>query len=338
MDKDSHINPKNDMSYFTFSDASQDARRVFALDVHLGLSSQQKFISSKYFYDENGSKLFQRITELNEYYLTRAEAEILKTHKDTIAQYFAAESFALVEMGAGDGEKTKILLEHFLAKGLDFHYAPIDISESALSELEVSLSEQFPTLSFQGRSAEYASGISEIDTFSETRTVLLFLGSSIGNFSFPEMKLFLKTLWHGLNKGDFALIGFDLKKDIKIMQAAYDDKEGITKAFNLNLLHRINRELGGTFNIEKFYHHEIYNPKESAMESYLISLEAQEVYIDALKTTYRFAPYEAIFTERSYKFSDASIRELAHDTGFEIIETFKDSRQYFADSLWRVVK
>ncbi|MFN3345948.1 MAG: L-histidine N(alpha)-methyltransferase [Chloroherpetonaceae bacterium] len=326
------------MSYFTFSNATQDQRRAFALDVHLGLSAPQKFIPSKYFYDENGSKLFQRITELNEYYLTRAEAEILKTHKESLSQYFASEPFALVEMGAGDGEKTKILLEHFLAKGLDFHYAPIDISESALSELEVSLSEQFPTLSFQGRSAEYASGVSEIDMFSETRTVLLFLGSSIGNFSFPEMKLFLKTLWHGLNKGDFALIGFDLKKDIKTMQAAYDDKEGITKAFNLNLLHRINRELGGTFNVEKFYHHEIYNPKESAMESYLISLEAQEVYIDALKTTYRFEPYEAIFTERSYKFSDTSIRELAHETGFEIVETFKDSRQYFADSLWRVVK
>ncbi|MFQ3609389.1 MAG: L-histidine N(alpha)-methyltransferase [Chloroherpetonaceae bacterium] len=311
---------------------------MFALDVHLGLSSPQKFIPSKYFYDEHGSKLFQRITELSEYYLTKAETEILSTHKDALAARFASEPFALVEMGAGDGEKTKILLEHFLAKGLDFHYAPIDISESALSELEVSLSEEFPTLSFQGRSAEYASGISEIDTFSETKTVLLFLGSSIGNFSFPEMKLFLKTVWHGLNKGDFALIGFDLKKDIKTMQAAYDDKEGVTRAFNHNLLKRINRELGGTFDIEKFYHHEIYNPKESAMESYLISLESQEIYIDALKTSYRFAPYEAIFTERSYKFSDASIRELAHETGFEILETFKDSKQYFADSLWRVVK
>ncbi len=326
------------MSYFNFSDASQDSRRIFALDVHLGLSSPQKFIPSKYFYDESGSKLFQRITELPEYYLTKAEAEILTTYKDALAERFASEPFALVEMGAGDGEKTKILLEHFLAKGLDFHYAPIDISESALSELETSLAQQFLSLSFQGRTAEYASGIAEIETFSETRTVLLFLGSSIGNFSFPEMKLFLKTVWHGLNKGDFALIGFDLKKDIKTMQAAYDDKEGITRAFNLNLLHRINRELGGTFNIEKFYHHEIYNPKESAMESYLISLEAQEVYIDALKTTYRFAPYEAIFTERSYKFSDASIRELAHETGFEILETFKDSKQYFADSLWHVVK
>jgi dimethylhistidine N-methyltransferase len=326
------------MSYFTFPDASQDARRVFALDVHLGLSSQQKFIPSKYFYDENGSKLFQRITELSEYYLTKAEAEILTIHKDALAERLASEPFALVEMGAGDGEKTKILLGHFISKGLDFHYAPVDISESALSELEVSLSEQFPTLSFQGRSAEYASGFSEIDTFSETKTLLLFLGSSIGNFSFPEMKLFLKTLWHALNKGDFTLIGFDLKKDVKTMQAAYDDKEGVTRAFNHNLLHRINRELGGTFNPEKFYHHEIYNPRESAMESYLISLEAQEIYIDALKTTYRFAPYEAIFTERSYKFSDTSIRELAHETGFEILETFKDSKHYFADSLWRVVK
>lgn len=326
------------MSYFTFSDASQDARRMFALDVHLGLSSQQKFIPSKYFYDENGSKLFQRITGLSEYYLTKAEAEILTTHKDALAERLASEPFALVEMGAGDGEKTKILLEHFLNRGLDFHYTPIDISESALSELEISLSEQFPTLSFQGRSAEYAPDTLGLDRFSETRSCLLFLGSSIGNFSFPEMKLFLKTLWHGLNKGDLALIGFDLKKDIKVMQAAYNDKEGVTKAFNQNLLYRINRELGGTFDPEKFYHHEIYNPRESAMESYLISLEAQEIYIDALKTTYRFEPYEAIFTERSHKFSDASIRELAHETGFEILETFKDSKQYFADSLWRVLK
>lgn len=326
------------MSYFAFSDTSHEARRMFALDVHLGLSSQQKFIPSKYFYDENGSKLFQRITELPEYYLTRAETEILTAHKDALAERFTSEPFALVEMGAGDGEKTKILLEHFLNKGLDFHYAPIDISESALSELELSLAEQFPTLSFQGRTAEYAAGISEIAMFSETKTLLLFLGSSIGNFSFPEMKLFLKTLWHGLNKDDCVLIGFDLKKDIKLMQAAYDDREGLTRAFNHNLLHRINRELGGTFNIEKFYHHEIYNPRESAMESYLVSLEAQEVYIDALKTRYRFASYEAIFTERSYKFSDASIRELAHEAGFEILETFKDSKQYFADSLWRVVK
>lgn len=326
------------MSIFVFSESSQENRRAFALDVHLGLSSQHKFIPSKHFYDENGNKLFQRIAELPEYYLSKAETEILTTHKETLAQRFSSEPFALVEMGAGDGEKTKILLGHFLAKGLDFHYAPIDISESTLSELEASLSERFPTLSFQGRSAEHASGISEIDAFSETRTVLLFLGSNIGKFSLPEMKLFLKTVWHGLNKGDFALIGFDLKKDVRIMQAAHDDKEGVARAFNLNLLQRINRELGGSFNVERFYHHEIYNPRESAMESYLISLEAQEVYIDALKTTYRFAPCEAIFTGRAYKFSDASIRELAHETGFEVVETFKDSRQYFADSLWRVVK
>ncbi len=322
----------------SLSQSSQDSRRRFALDVHLGLSAQQKFIPSKYFYDETGSKLFQRITQLSEYYLTRSETEILATYKDTLAELMAAEPFVMVEMGAGNAEKTKILLEHFLNKRLDFHYAPIDISESTLLELERSLAEEFPTLSFQGRTAEYVTGIWESDMFSKKRNFLLFLGSSIGNFSLPEMKLFLKTLWCALNKDDFVLIGFDLKKDIKLMQAAYNDREGVTSAFNLNLLHRINRELGGTFNPEKFYHHEIYNPRESAMESYLISIQAQQVYIDALKTTYYFEPYEAIFTERSYKFSETTIKELAHETGFEIVQTFKDSNQYFADSLWRVLK
>jgi L-histidine N-alpha-methyltransferase len=248
-----------------------DSHEAFALDVLLGLSQDPKSLPSKYFYDEQGSKLFQQITELPEYYLTRCESEILHGKKKEIAQLIDNNQFNLVELGAGDGRKTKILLQHFLAAGLDFRYVPIDICEAAVKGLIGGLDRHLPELSIEGLVADYCDGLEWLSTMNGDRNVVLFLGSSIGNFSHDEAREFLHSLWNALEDGDYLLIGFDLKKDIQLLERAYNDSRDVTAQFNLNLLRRINRELGGDFNADQFQYHSFYNTLSGAIESYLIS-------------------------------------------------------------------
>ncbi len=313
-------------------------KQDFALEALHGLSSTPKFLPTKYLYDDEGTRLFQMITKLPEYYLTRSEAEILETHKDKLSLLMGDEPFNLVELGAGDGHKTRILVEHFLDQKLNFEYVPIDISQLAVDILINSFQKRYNDLNAIGLVAEYTQGIKWLHKTTHLRNLVLFLGSSIGNFNPNESRRFLQSLWTVLNPDDIVVIGFDLKKDIQLLTKAYNDSQGITRDFNLNLLKRMNEELGGSFNLSKFSHYEFYNVHSGAMESYLISQEKQSVYINDLKQLFHFETLESVHTESSYKYSDSDIRHMASQTGFKVIEQLTDINSYFIDSIWKTNK
>ncbi|MGD9347011.1 MAG: L-histidine N(alpha)-methyltransferase [Candidatus Aminicenantes bacterium] len=319
-------------------DEMESLDQAFASDVLVGLSQTPKKLASRYFYDEKGSRLFQKIMDLPEYYLTACELDILNSHTDEFSSLMEGESFNLVELGAGDGRKTSILLEHFLKKKFNFQYIPIDISEASMQALARLLNAKFPELSANGIVAEYFDGLKWLNYMNSRRNMVLFLGSNLGNFDKAHARAFLHNLWNALNDGDFAVIGFDLKKDIDLMLKAYSDVEGITAEFNLNLLRRINRELGGDFDLTKFQFHSSYDVFTGAMESYLVSKEKQTVFIKELSQTFSFDAWEPIHTEYSYKYLESDITDLADETGFVIEKQLYDSKKYFVDSIWRVQK
>ncbi|MES2765260.1 MAG: L-histidine N(alpha)-methyltransferase [Bacteroidota bacterium] len=310
----------------------------FAQDVLLGLSQDAKELSSKWLYDTEGSRLFEKIMELEEYYPTNCEFEILKTKTEEFAGLLKGAEFQLVELGAGDGRKTKVLLEHFLKENLKFKYVPVDISEGAMKTLTKRLQKSLPRLHLKGIVAEYFDALKWIEASTHARNVILFMGGNIGNFTHHEAHDFLRSLWNVLNHDDLVIIGMDLKKDPDTLLHAYSDSEGITAQFNLNLLKRINRELDGDFDVEKFQHYANYNAFLGTMESYIISREVQDVRIDALKTSFHFDAWEAVHTEYSFKYSDSEIEKMAHETGFSIVKNLYDSKNYFVDSVWKVEK
>jgi len=227
-------------------------KEKFALDILVGLSETRKSIPSIYHYDSKGSVLFDRITELPEYYPTNCEKETLESNIKRIASYADGDPFNLVEFGPGDGSKTKILLDYFLKHKFDFQYMPLDISESALQGILDDFKEAYPNLEINGLVADYFSGVNWLKNRYNRKNLILFLGSNIGNFDYGQTRLFLRNLWNCLNNGDIVIIGFDLKKDIELLLKAYNDSEGVTAEFNLNILRRINRELGGEFDVTKF--------------------------------------------------------------------------------------
>ncbi len=314
------------------------AEHNFSSDVLVGLSRSPKELPSRYFYDEKGSRLFQKITELPEYYLTNCENEILNTQKNTISSLMQGQVFNLVELGAGDGRKTSILINHFLNKKLKFNYIPIDISESAMRSLIDFMNKKFPNLTTEGIVAEYFDGVKWLNQLNSNRNLVLFLGSNLGNFNRINANVFLHNLWNSLNSGDYVIIGFDLKKKIDTMLKAYNDSKGITSEFNLNLLQRINQELGGNFDHENFRHYASYDVFTGAMESYLVSLKQQTVFIKEIGQTFAFEAWEPIHTEYSYKYLESDVEKLAADTGFIIQEQLFDSKKYFLDSIWLVQK
>ncbi|MGD2294264.1 MAG: L-histidine N(alpha)-methyltransferase [Candidatus Aminicenantes bacterium] len=319
-------------------DPAEKQEQAFSTDVLIGLSKTSKGLPSKYFYDERGSRLFQKIMDLPEYYLTNSEFEILETKKDEISRLVEGERFNLVELGPGDGRKTSLLLQHFLQKRLEFEYIPIDICEASMLSLTKSLNETFPELEARGVVAEYFEGLKWMNETSRRRNMVLFLGSNLGNFDRVHSRAFLHNMWNSLNNGDYVVIGFDLKKDIDLMLKAYNDSQGITAEFNMNLLSRINRELGGNFNLQKFRFYSSYDVFTGAMESYLVSLEKQEVFIEQIGLSFTFDAWEPIHTEYSYKYLESDIAGLAEATGFVIEQQLYDSRNYFVDSVWQVQK
>ena len=275
---------------------------------------------------------------LPEYYPTQCEFEILRDYKDQIVDMIYDNQTNIVELGAGDGQKTEILLEYLIEKELDFEYIPIDISESAIQGLVGGLKQSYPDMKIEGLVAEYFEGLRWLSSKNHGHNVVLFLGSNIVNFSHSEARVFLFSLWNALNNGDIILIGFDLKKDIQVLAKAYNDSQGITAQFNMNLLNRINKELGGNFKPDCFQYHNTYNVFTGAMESYLVSREEQTVCIEALNQSFTFQSWEPLHTEYSHKYLLSEIAALAEETGFNILHQFSDSRQYFIDSLWQVVK
>ncbi|MEB3225266.1 MAG: L-histidine N(alpha)-methyltransferase [Synechococcus sp.] len=308
----------------------------FSLDIHYGLSGNPKKLPCKYFYDTQGDLLFQKIMGLEEYYLTRCEREIFLTQKEHILNLFYGDRqpFTLVELGAGDGSKTKILLQYFLEKEVDFIYAPVDISINILSHLKETIHDALPRVDIMPIQGDYFH-TNFLDHDLSRRKVLFFLGSNIGNLSREETDDFLDNIAQNLAEGDLFFIGFDLVKNPQVILDAYNDKQGVTRAFNLNLLERINRELDGNFNREKFLHYPVYNPLTGEAQSYLISTVSQTVTLKKIAQTYHFEPWEAIHMETSRKYSLKQIQQLALKHQFQVLHTFCDRHQYYVNSLWQ---
>ena len=310
----------------------------FLNDVLTGLQSDPKHLSSKYFYDKTGDELFQKIMAMPEYYLTRCELDIFKNKTSELAEAirFDDQPFDLIELGAGDAMKSTYLLKYLSEKRADFTYMPIDISGNILSVLENNLKDKLPEINIKTLEGEYFQMLKKAMKLSSRRKVILFLGGNIGNMTSKEAEKFCTSLHQLLNSEDIVLIGFDLKKNPFTVLNAYSDKSGITAEFNLNLLTRINRELGGNFDIEQFEHYESYDPITGACRSFLISLKNQQVKIE--EETIDFAENEVIDMEVSQKFSKSDIEYLAEKSGFSISRNISDSKEWFIDSIWKVNK
>ena len=315
------------------SNGAHTDKKLFANEIFNGLKAKKKTISSKYFYDDVGSKLFQKISLHKDYYPTRKEIEILNKNKFSLPKIINKTEIDIIELGPGDGSKSKIIIDGFLDSNYKVNYYPIDISKQALNFLKNKI-KSTKKLYLHGIDGEYISGLKFLKNNTKNSKLVLFLGSNIGNFKKQQSKMFLKNIKKNINLNDFLLMGFDLKKSIKILTKAYNDSDNLTKKFNLNLLKRINNELNGNFKLNRFDHNGIYNSTLGAMESYIISKENQKVHIKNLNYTFEFKVSEPIHVEYSFKFSKEDIRNLCLKTGFTSVKNFYDSKNYFMDALW----
>ena len=307
---------------------------TFAQDVLAGLTADKKQLSSKYFYDDNGSRIFQEIMNMPEYYLTDAEFEILSMQsKQIINALQFSTPFNIVELGAGDGFKTFKLLEYLVTQNIDFNYVPIDISQQAIDALTQRLRKRLPGLNIKPKVGDYFE-ILKVNKESSYPSLLLFLGSNIGNYNQTKAIELLKLFNDSMKSGDKLLIGLDLKKNPLVIHKAYFDPHGITKRFNLNLLLRINRELDANFKIDDFDFYCHYNPQTGEVKSYIVSLTKQQVHLKKLRKTINFDYNELIWTELSKKYSLNEISHLATSSNFKIIHNFLDCKHYFTDTLW----
>ncbi|SKB75389.1 dimethylhistidine N-methyltransferase [Salegentibacter holothuriorum] len=309
---------------------------AFEEDVYKGLTSFPKYLLSKYIYDQKGDKLFQQIMAMPEYYLTNCELNILKHHKAAIAEIINTKGgFDLIELGAGDGKKTKILLQHLVDKKYDFNYLPIDISQHVLEELENSLKNEIPEVNVKIQQGTYFKTLENLAGYSNRRKVILFLGSNIGNLLHENAIEFLRNIQHAMHQDDKLFMGFDQKKDPQNILDAYNDKTGITEAFNKNLLARINKELDADFNLDNFKHWEAYDPESGTAKSYLVSKAHQKVTIKKLELEVNFDAWESIHTEISQKYDDAVVEWLAKEAGLEIETSFQDQENWYKNYIFR---
>ena len=304
----------------------------FAGDVRAGLTACPKRLPCLYFYDERGSRLFERICELPEYYLTRAERSILEAHADDLAALLAGP-VDLVDLGSGNSGKTRLVIEALLRCQGRLRFIPVDISSSMLQESSLTLVETYPGLEVLAVAGEYQDGLDYLEAEGGPPRLVLWLGSNVGNFTPREAVGFLRRLGGAMRPGDALLIGIDLRKEPAVLVAAYDDAAGVTAQFNLNLLARINRELGGRFDLDAFAHEARWNEAEGRMEMHLRSLRGQSVRIEALGLDLAFAEGETIHTESSCKYSLEGIQELAAAAGFAIERQWLDGGSRFSLSL-----
>ena len=305
----------------------------FALDVARGLAASPKYLLSKYLYDDEGSRIFQKIMQMPEYYPTDCEYDILNQQSKLISEALSFQShFKLIELGPGDGYKTQLLLQQLTEDNVAFTYVPIDISGEAIQILQNRLQKSLPKLKVEPIVGDYFKVLTKISRQKEPK-LLLFMGGNIGNYTYPQAVELLSEFNNHLNTNDKVLIGIDLKKNPKTILKAYDDPHGITRNFNLNLLTRINRELGGQFNINNFDFYCHYDPTNGEVRSYLVSLKEQDVLVEQLRKTFSFCANEVVATEISKKYGLKGINQLAVHAGFQVIDHFVDNRQYFSDSL-----
>jgi len=308
--------------------------KSFAESVDEGLSSDPKKLSFMFFYDEAGSHLFEQICVLDEYYLTRAETEILQIKSKSIAEMCSSDTL-LVELGSGSSNKTRLLISAFLKYHSGLHYIPIDISRSILEESTMSLLNDFPKLEITGLVAEYSEALEKLNIKGIRQPkLIIWLGSSVGNFTKIEAVEFLNGLRKNMAPKDKLLIGIDLKKDRNVLISAYDDKKGVTAQFNLNLLKRINTELGGNFDVNNFKHMATFNEEESRIEMHIVSKKDQTVKIEAINREIKFKTNETIHTENSYKYNYEQIENLALETGFILTKQWTDSHKHFSLNLF----
>ena len=307
----------------------------FALDVAEGLSLKQKKLSPQYFYDDLGAALFEAITLLPEYGLTRADERLIGRHALQIVRETGAVE-TIAELGSGTGKKTRRILEASTELFSPVIYWPIDVSSAALSACERELS---GLARVQPICGDWMEGLATAARLRapDTPLLLLFLGSSIGNLDREHLVSFLRELRSHLRPGDFFLLGADLVKDIDTMLAAYDDPTGVTAAFNLNVLGRMNRELAANFDLTSFEHEVRWNSDSRRIEMHLRSHRDQSVCIEALETIFKFRAGETIWTESSHKFTEAELIACAHSSGFSPMHVWIDQEWPFAEALWRAV-
>jgi len=311
----------------------------FKKEVYEGLTSNPKYLSSKFIYDKAGDALFQDIMALPDYYLTGCELEILTTHTQDIATIFnnAEDGFDLIELGAGDGKKTKVLLKHLVERNIDFTYKPIDISLNAIEQLTHNLSKEIPTLTVDGEEGEYFEVLERLKAFKSRKKVIMVLGSNIGNLLHPRAIEFLSKLRDTMSKEDLLFMGFDQKKDPQTVLDAYNDPTGVTAAFNKNILRRINNELKGNFNVDAFKHWEVYDPETGTAKSYLVAKEAMQVDIPSIDLTLDLVPWETIHVEISQKYDDETVDWLASQSGLLVETSFTDKKAYYKNYIFRKI-
>lgn len=304
-----------------------------AEDVLHGLTKLPKTLSPKLFYDAAGSELFERITELSEYYPTSTERGILRQYAPEIVQQ-TGDSHVIVELGAGSASKTTLVLDAFVKTREPITYYPVDVSAAALDFCSERMREVLPTIQVVPKVLDFTHGMPQFRQIAG-RKLFLFIGSSIGNFEPLEAGLFLKQVRSSMNPGDALLLGTDMRKSPDVLIPAYDDAEGITAAFNKNLLVRLNRELNADFDLDSFAHRIIWNDELSRIEMHLESLRDQVVNLDALALSLEFRMGETIHTENSYKFTMPMIEAIAGNGGFTIEHTWTDPKQWFTVHLLR---
>lgn len=299
--------------------------------VFRGLSGSPKTLPPRLFYDHIGSQIFEAITDLPEYYPTRTEAAILEAHADEIVAA-AGEGVTLLEFGSGSSRKTRLLIEAALRRQARLEYVPIDISRTFLRESSEALLSGYPGLSVTALSGEYFDAALAMPATDGPR-LILFLGSNIGNLAHDEAVSFLSRVRAGMCPDDRLLVGTDLVKDAAVLEAAYDDAQGVTARFNLNLLERINREIGGHFDTACFRHVAPWDPIAGRIEMRLISLGDQRVRIDDLETTFEFADGEAIVTEWSQKYTREGFESICAAAHLRVGASWQDDRRWFAEWL-----
>ncbi len=315
--------------------ATEDARQALTREVRRGLIERPRSLSPWMFYDAEGSRLFERITTLPEYYPARTERAILAGYADEIVAAAHGERTSplrVVELGAGTAAKTVILLKAALRVSDDVSYMPVDVSSDALVSACQNIAFELPEVRLQPVVRNYITHPLQLEPFDGT-TLALYIGTSIGNFSPEEARMILRNLGSQLQAGDALLLGTDMVKDEPTLLAAYDDSDGITAAFNLNILHRLNRELGANFDDACFRHRVLWNSEDSRIEMHLECIQKQVVSIEDAEINLHFMQGETIHTENSYKFTDQDIRALFREVGFEIKGAWKDSRGWYALTL-----
>ena len=332
----------SDGSGLTFEPSAIDA---VAVEARAGLTASPRTLSPWLFYDEAGSRLFEQITELPEYYLTRAERAIFTRHAEEIiaeasrpSGHDPAPVLTLIELGAGTATKTGILLAAAVRRQKTVVYQPVDVSVTALEAATENIRAQIPGVTVRCQVADYTTQALPLNRLPNTRTLALYIGSSIGNFSPADATGVLRNLRAQLLPGDQLLLGTDLApgpdKDVATILAAYNDAAGVTASFNRNILVRLNRELGSNFKPQAFAHRAIWNADESRIEMHLVALSAQHIRIPASsagpKLTLAFQPGETIHTENSYKFTQSRIEELLTSANFQLTRTWHDCDRYFA--------